>query len=165
MWAVILVFVVATTGLNLPTCSGTRNAVLECAQQLFDLDHNGIITPAEVAVALQTTFSFVPDYLTWQFVMRCDLNEDGVLTIEDWQFIPPNATCLPTQNCLNIACSICAQNGFVERKRDSPVAPAPLPTRPPNAGPIHREVVPGAAELARQKLLYMMKKGETKPVP
>ena len=120
-----------------PSCNNTRAAVLECVEQLLDLDHNGQITPVEVAVALQTTFVFVPEWLTWQLVMRCDLDEDGVLTIDDWNANPMNITCLPTQNCINIACSVCTQNGFVQTKRQS-VQPTPPLGVPPNN--IHRIV-------------------------
>jgi len=85
------------------------------------LDHDGVITPVEAAVALGgQTFSDVPPGLTWQFVMRCDLDEDDVLTMDDWMQAPPNATCLPTQNCLDIACDICARNGFVQPTRQAP---------------------------------------------
>jgi hypothetical protein len=104
--------------LQTPGCDGARTTVLECIQQLFDLDHNGEITPVEAAVALGgQTFTDVPAGLTWQFVMQCDLDEDGVLTMADWEQVPPNATCLPTQNCLDIACDVCARNGFVQSKR------------------------------------------------
>jgi len=127
MWPTALVLalvlaVPAILALQTVGCDGTRAAVLECATQLFDLDHNGEITPVEAAVALGgETFTEVPAGLTWQFVMLCDVNDDGVITIEDWQQVPPNATCLPTQNCLDIACSVCAANGFVQSKRREPV--------------------------------------------
>jgi len=136
----VCVLVLGASALTVPNCDATRPTVLECVQELLDLDHNGIITPVEIAVALQTTFTFVPDFLTWQFVMRCDLNEDGVLTMADWTIPPPNMTCLPTQNCLDIACSICAQNGFVQTKRQAP--PQPVPPPRDDLPPIHRVVAP-----------------------
>lgn len=105
------------SGLTFAGCNNTRAAVLECIEQLLDLDHNGQITPVEAAVALRTTFSFVPEWLTWQLIMRCDLNEDGVLSMDDWNANPVNITCLPTPNCLAIACSVCVQNGFAQTKR------------------------------------------------
>lgn len=111
--------------LQTPGCDGTRETVLECIRQLFDLDHDGVITPVEAAVALGgQTFSDVPAGLTWQFVMRCDMDEDDVLTMDDWMQAPPNATCLPTQNCLDIACDICARNGFVQPTRQAPQPPS-----------------------------------------
>lgn len=131
MWAavisVFLVLSVPTQGIQTVGCNNTRAAVLECVSQLLDLDHDGTVTPVEVAVALSTTFTFVPDWLKWQFVMRCDMNSDGVLDMLDWAFNPPNRTCLPTQNCLNIACSVCSQNGFVQAKRAASEQPPPLP--------------------------------------
>ena len=116
----VLALVGAASALVLPGCNNTRPAVLECIQQLLDLDHNGIITPVDVAVALATRFTFVPEWLTWQLIMRCDMNEDGVLTIADWNANPSNITCLPTQNCVNIACSVCVQNGFVQQQVRTP---------------------------------------------
>jgi hypothetical protein len=119
------------------SCNNSRAAVLECVEQLLDLDHNGQITPVEVAVALRTTFTFVPDWLTWQMVMRCDLNEDGVLTMDDWNVNPMNMTCLPTPNCLSIACSVCVQNGFVQSKRSIPQG-APQHQQPSSdSAPVH----------------------------
>jgi len=112
------------TAIPTPTCNNTRGAVLECASALFDLDHNGIITPIEVNVAI-STFAYVPVGLTWQMVMRCDMNGDSVLTMDDWLFGPPNATCLPTQNCLNIACNICIRNGFTQARTAAAAAALP----------------------------------------
>ncbi len=116
----LLAFACVASGFLLPGCNNTRAAVLECVEQLLDLDHNGVITPVEVAVALKTSFTFVPAYLTWQLVMNCDMNSDGVLTIADWNANPSNITCLPTQNCINIACSVCVQNGFTQAVRALP---------------------------------------------
>jgi len=158
MWSrfVLLFLVLASVtrlaeGIQTAACDNTRMAVLECIHTLLDLDHDERITPVEVAVALETTFTFVPTYLTWQLVMQCDLDEDGVLTMDDWAFSPPNATCLPTQNCLNIACNVCVQNGFVQTKRAPPPPPPPVP---PQAlqDQIRRQVKPGAAETARQRV-------------
>jgi len=145
----VCVSAVSVVGITFANCDCTRGAVLECIQFLFDADHDGIITPVEVAVALQTKLSFVPDYLTWQFIMRCDLDEDGVLTMDDWTMMPPNITCLPTQNCVTIACSVCVQNGFVQTNRPPP------PTLPPGAREapksIHRVPHPEQADALRKK--------------
>jgi len=104
-----------------PGCDARRDTVLECLQQLLDLNHDGQITAVEVNVALNSVFTFVPDWLTWQYVMRCDFDGDGVLTRAEWEVDNPyNATCLPTQNCLDIACIVCARNGFVQSKRNAP---------------------------------------------
>jgi hypothetical protein len=146
---VLLLLIGFASGTTFAGCNNTRAAVLECVEQLLDLDHNGQITPVEVAVALRTTFTFVPDWLTWQMVMRCDLNEDGVLSMEDWNINPTNITCLPTPNCINIACSVCVQNGFSQTKRgitpeqqqhphpSVPGAESPLSPTPHN---VHRDV-------------------------
>ena len=133
----LILFALATLccvlGLQTPGCDGTRETVLACIRQLFDLDHDGVITPVEAAVALGgQTFSDVPPGLTWQFVMRCDMDEDDVLTMDDWMQAAPNATCLPTQNCLDIACDICARNGFVQPTRQ---APQQQQQQPPQNGP------------------------------
>jgi len=141
MSSILFLFLLAcasvTWGAIPPGCNNTRAAVLECIEQLLDSDHNGQITPVEVAVALQTSFTFVPEWLTWQLVMRCDLNEDGVLTMEDWNANPMNMTCLPTQNCINIACSVCVQNGFSQSKRSPGPQPQSVPIGVP-PGNIHR---------------------------
>jgi hypothetical protein len=114
-------------------CNRTRAAVLECIHALFDLDGNGIITPVIADVAI-SRLSYVPAGLTWQFVMRCDLNEDGVLTMADWNMTSPNVTsCLPTQNCLDIACNVCVQNGFAQAQRSDPPGPSPVDATPESA--------------------------------
>jgi hypothetical protein len=113
-------------------CNRTRAAVLECIELLFDLDSNGVITPVEADVAI-SRLAFVPAGLTWQFLMRCDLDEDGQLTMADWNVTVSNTTtitCLPTQNCLDIACNFCSANGFVQSSRDAP-QPGPQAHPPP----------------------------------
>ena len=127
-WIVVVAFVTfasLVSAVIFPGCDGTRAAVFECIQQLLDLNHNGEITAAEASVAL-SRMTYLPSNLNWEFVMLCDMDEDGVLTIADWNENPSNRTCLPTPNCLNIACDTCVRNGFTQSKRAPAPAPPPL---------------------------------------
>ena len=110
----LLFAVVALGSIILPPeqymkCDGSREAVQQCAQQFFDLDHNGNITAAEVQQAL-LTFDTNKLNLTVDFFMKCDYDEDGGITLLDWN--NPNSTCLPTLTCRKIACDVCVKNGF-----------------------------------------------------
>lgn len=100
-------------------CDNTREAIEQCAAYLFDTNYDGRITVEELDTVIPNLVS-VPMHEGFNstLFLRCDIDEDGVLTHEDW--VHPNATvCLPTTNMLYIACMVCIRNGFVMDHADA----------------------------------------------
>jgi len=92
-------------------CDNSKDAILECALKLFDVNHDGSITMAELNQTIPTLEGMPGPNVNASFIMKCDMNGDNILTLEDWNH--PNSTCLPTENCRFIACEVCRRNGFV----------------------------------------------------
>lgn len=110
---IICTCVYVTSGATHPDfyyCDNSREAVVECAAVLFDTDHDGRITADEIDDALPNLVSIPVAGMDSEYFMKCDMDGDNVLTMEDWNHV--NSTCLPTFNCLYAACLVCVRNGF-----------------------------------------------------
>ena len=94
-----------------PSCDNSREAIVQCASELIDINHDNRLTIGEIEYALSNMVGLPGPNVNVTLFMKCDMDDDGVLTMDDWNH--PNSTCLPTYNCLLIACLVCTRNGFV----------------------------------------------------
>ena len=102
-------------------CQGDApNYVLACLRHFFDANGDDALTPSEVeagllALTANDTASLYSAWSATSIFGTCDLNIDGVLDMDDWN----NATRATRSGCLsvplfyNLACWVCADNGFV----------------------------------------------------
>jgi hypothetical protein len=95
---------------NNEKCDNSDAAILGCVRQFFDLNNDSTITGTEINTGL-SRMQYVPCCgVNLAYIMRCDTDEDGVLTMADW--LNPNSTCLPTPNTRSIMCDTCVRNGY-----------------------------------------------------
>jgi len=93
-----------------PKCDGSGEAICECMKFLFDANADGNITQAEIDAKFPTLVDCPSMTLGSDKFMMCDINNDHVLNMDDWNH--PNRTCLKTPGERIIACEVCARNGF-----------------------------------------------------
>ncbi len=115
-WTIVLIIVGSLVDMHyastmMSACDASSAAIVQCAKQLLDLNKDERITIAEVVDALKD-LAYLPEAnMPASFIMKCDTDEDGAITIEDWT--NPNSTCLPTPQCRINFCHVCTRNGFV----------------------------------------------------
>lgn len=106
-----------------PACDGSQNAILECFKFIFDLNHDDVVTYAEVDERFAMNITGVPGpFQDTQRIKDCDVDKDGNLTMADWD--SPNRTCLIHPGATTIACEVCKINGFVMTPPDYFVPPS-----------------------------------------
>jgi hypothetical protein len=91
--------------------------VLDCLDVLFDANHDGTLTGAEIdnRLALFTNMTEITSQFTSVNILNgCDFNNDGVLTMDDWNdpMRLSNSTCLSAGVHCGLFCAICSQNGW-----------------------------------------------------
>jgi len=92
-------------------CDGSGDAIVQCMKFLFDANADGNITFAEISNKLGNLTDLPTITIDEMTFMHCDVNDDGVLNMDDWNH--PNQTCLNTTTSKTIACQVCIRNGFV----------------------------------------------------
>lgn len=112
-----------------PACDDSQMAVLECFKFLFDLNHDNVVTFAEVDERFAMNITGVPQpFHDTQTIKNCDVDHDGNLTMSDWD--SPNRTCLKFPGATTIACNVCEVNGFVMTPPDYFVQPTKRSNEP-----------------------------------
>lgn len=111
---IITLVVISSNGMIMPPptyndCDGSRDAMVQCATYLLDGNKDGNITAPEIDQALLVMDKMGQNFTT-EFFMKCDFDEDGGITLLDWNH--PNSTCLPTLGTRRVACLVCVKNGF-----------------------------------------------------
>lgn len=110
MWVLIVLVAVAHGAMM-----GCTNATVDlpaCAFFLFDANHDGQITVAEIDTRLQTTpIAGVNGEMlnVTRFMNICDTNNDTVFTQADWDYSP----CITSFTTTKVICALCYRNGYI----------------------------------------------------
>ena len=94
-------------------CPVVRDRLITCFEQLIDLNHDSIITAADIDHFVMTSTCINPrvhDYVTGEKILKmCDTNNDGLLTLTDWT--APNACLQGPAEKINLVCEACQRCG------------------------------------------------------
>lgn len=110
------------TGYNIGStnCVGGDDFILDCLRHFFDPNDDDILTPAEIDAGLPAlndtqTAHLVDGVTSAEFLTYCDIDEDGNLTMDDWNHVnrTVNTPCLNDQLQKEVFCWVCFKNGFV----------------------------------------------------
>lgn len=104
-------FVFISIGFGCPVNNKTE--YLNCFSNIFDINHDEIITENEIDTTISTHFNLAT-YATngSQILKICDINNDNVLTVlGDWNY---QNSCLFNINSINaiFVCEICKMFGW-----------------------------------------------------
>jgi hypothetical protein len=105
----LLSFISVCFGITgIANCNKADIALFRCVDQLVDTNHDGVLTPGEISLALQHRIPN-PAGLTLEFVMQMDYNLDGVIDMVDWS----NSTrrFYKDEITKDMACFFCRNNG------------------------------------------------------
>ncbi len=109
LFFLFVIFAVAVPDdiLALQSCKTmSRNLLLECFSSLVDIDHNNVLSVAEIASFLTGNNITGSENTLMQL---CDTNADGSLDMTDWN--APNA-CAQSQPFIRRICNICIRAGW-----------------------------------------------------
>jgi Ca2+-binding EF-hand superfamily protein len=103
---IIIIFLLSTQTLS---CPETRDALLRCFKRLMDKNNNNVITIEEIDEFIKTSSCLntikIQPYITGKMIINtCDINGDGVLSLEDWSH---HTSCIASENIIERVCEFC----------------------------------------------------------
>lgn len=112
-------FVICISSSSVSMCPVPRDYLLSCIQHFCDPTLSGSISPASIDAFLNTqrgagAAACVPQpllsHISGAIIVRdCDVNHDGLLTIDDWN---RGMSCLIKQNHQKYFCTLCEKCGY-----------------------------------------------------
>ncbi len=107
MWVIILLLSYAFA------CPVARDKLISCIETRIDLNNDKMLTALEFDTFLSSATCInrvLYRYITGQKIMEmCDVNRDGVLTLDDWT--SPQG-CIRTPENVNLICKLCKNCGI-----------------------------------------------------
>jgi len=102
-------------------CPGDRESLLQCFDQLLDLNHDGNLTVTELDAGFANFTAILPsqtaftDQYNSTFIMNaCDIDQDGILSPADWSHAD---ACLQWAPSVDYICRLCYIAGWVPSKK------------------------------------------------
>lgn len=109
---VLLVILLGTLAVAIPFCNVTETSLLGCFAALLDPEGVGNVTLPQLEDRL-THLNYTYGATATGIFNRCDVNEDGVLSLDDW-YNPNRTACLSDYNSRLITCFACGANGYTQ---------------------------------------------------
>lgn len=97
-------------------CPVPRNDLLNCLKNYIDKNGDDVVSKTELTALFESVEHkhCIPDFIRSHvspttIMAECDINQDGLLTLDDWN--NPRA-CVQKQNHQYYMCTLCEQCGF-----------------------------------------------------